>query len=86
MDIEFWNQERTKQALNEALSFMTGDRNFKFVFTATAIMVTAFKPIFLYSVSISLIYISEERILGVCHGFIGLVANDAQRTFWNCNR
>ena len=35
MDIEFWNQERTKQALNEALSFMTGDRNFKFVFTAT---------------------------------------------------
>lgn len=35
MDIEFWNMERTKNALNEVLSFMTGDRHFEFIFTAT---------------------------------------------------
>ena len=35
MDLEFWDREQTKQALNEVLIFMTGDRRYNFVFTAT---------------------------------------------------
>lgn len=35
IDIEFWDMEKTKRALNEVLSFMTGDRHFEFIFTAT---------------------------------------------------
>lgn len=35
MDIDFWNKKQTKQALNDVLTFMTGDRHFDFVFIAT---------------------------------------------------
>ncbi|MDL2236415.1 hypothetical protein LJC56_01070 [Christensenellaceae bacterium OttesenSCG-928-K19] len=35
LDIDFWENEKTKKALICSLSFMTGDRNFSFVFTAT---------------------------------------------------
>lgn len=35
LDIEFWDCDKTKKALNNALSFMTGDRSFSFVFTET---------------------------------------------------
>jgi len=35
LDVAFWEDERTKKALNDALVFMTGDRNFSFVFSQT---------------------------------------------------
>lgn len=35
MDMEFWCKEKTRQVLNEVLTFMTGDRHFDFVFTTT---------------------------------------------------
>ena len=33
LDLEFWNQDRIKRALNEALIFVTGDRRYTFEFT-----------------------------------------------------
>lgn len=35
MDMDFWNTDKVKKALNAALTFMTGDRSFNFVFSQT---------------------------------------------------
>lgn len=35
LDIEFWRNEKTQKALNDVLTFMTGDRSFSFVFSST---------------------------------------------------
>ncbi len=35
LDFDFWNNDKTTNALNEALTFMTGDRGYKFVFSQT---------------------------------------------------
>jgi hypothetical protein len=35
LDIEFWNNEKTKKALSDTLTFMTGDRCYKFIFSQT---------------------------------------------------
>lgn len=35
MDLEFWNNEKTKRALNDVLTFMTGDRSYNFIFSQT---------------------------------------------------
>ena len=35
MDFDFWNSDKTKKALNDALTFMTGDRSYNFVFSQT---------------------------------------------------
>ncbi len=36
LDYEFWNNKKTKERLNAALSFMTGDRNYSFIFSRTS--------------------------------------------------
>lgn len=35
LDLDFWNNDKTKKALNDALTFMTGDRSYNFIFSLT---------------------------------------------------
>jgi len=36
LDFEFWDDAKTKKALNDAIVFMTGDRSYKFVFSQSS--------------------------------------------------
>jgi len=36
LDLEFWSSDNTNKVLNEALTFMTGDRSYTFVFSQSA--------------------------------------------------
>ena len=49
-DIKFWNDTKTKDALNDALQFMTGDRKYKFTFSQLKVNIITsgqkFLPIF----------------------------------------
>jgi hypothetical protein len=35
LDLDFWNNDKIKSALNDALTFMTGDRSYYFIFSQT---------------------------------------------------
>ena len=72
LDLDFWSNAKTKKVLNDALTFMTGDRGYNFIFSQSDKNPARLSTNKYRFFQVNIRVLTKPRILMLCYSLAGL--------------